>query len=89
MTKKERIKSIYKILLLYENFSGLEQNQDKVVTRDSYLGYLDRMYIWFLGYGNEEIYMLLKGLFVIGEQAKHKTVKSTVFHIINLLEREA
>lgn len=80
----KRISSIYKILALYEDID----NTESPVTEGAYLTYLDRQYVYWLGEGNADIYDLLKGLWRLGKEAGHKRVKSTVFHIIEIIERE-
>ena len=47
--KEKDISSIYKILILYENID----NDLKV---DSYLNYIDRLYVYWVGVGEKEIY---------------------------------
>lgn len=84
MTKRERIKSIYKILRQYEKIGQPGSN----VTVETYKNYLDRLYVWYLGYGVEEIYIGLKGLYMLGDTASHDTVKRMVFHIIDILKKE-
>ena len=54
MNKKD-IASIYKVLILYENLN----NED--ITIDSYLNYIDRLYVYWVGVGDKEIYEILKG----------------------------
>ena len=80
MNKKD-IASIYKILVLYENLN----NED--ITIDSYLNYIDRLYVYWVGVGDKEIYEILKGLWVLGLNAGHKRVKSMVFHMIDVIEK--
>ena len=82
MNEKE-ISSIYKILVLYEE---IEKNEslDNV---DSYLNYLDRLYVYWLGIGDKEIYEIIKGLWVLGKNAGHKRVKSMVFHLIDIIKK--
>lgn len=85
MTKsnKRRIDSIYKIFALRKSL----EDEDSVVTVEGYLKYLERLYIWFLGYGNEEVYSSILGLKKMGTQANVTTVKNVVLHMINLLEK--
>ena len=82
MSEKE-ISSIYKILVLYEE---IEKNEslDNV---DSYLNYLDRLYVYWLGIGDKEIYEIIKGLWILGKNAGHKRVKSMVFHLIDIIKK--
>lgn len=84
MNKKERIDRIYEILIQFEKIP----EKDSTTTEQSYCNYIDRLYVWFLGYGNEEICCMLKGLYKLGNRTKHDTVKRTVFHIINILDKE-
>lgn len=81
MTKEKRIHDIFEILNQYE----MMQDKVSTVTEESYKNYLDRLYIWYLGYGNEEIYMAIKGLYTLGKEAKHGQVKRIVFYIIDIL----
>lgn len=83
MNKKETISQIFKILLLYED----AHKEDNNVTESDYIGYLDRLYVYWLGVGSSEIYNILKGLRILGVGADHKVVKSMVFHTINLIEK--
>ena len=80
MNKKD-IASIYKVLILYENLN----NED--ITIDSYLTYIDRLYVYWVGVGDKEIYEILKGLWILGANAGHKRVKSMVFHMIDVIEK--
>ena len=79
-----KINSLYKILTLYEDI----ENENSPVSLESYLSYVDKMYVKWLGIGNEDIYTMLKGLWTLGEDAGHKRVKSIVFDMINIIERE-
>ena len=84
MTKKQRIDAIFNILIQFEKidvpFSG--------VTEESYQNYLDRLNVWYLGYGNDEIACAIEGLYKLGSKAKHDTVKRIVFYIIDILDKE-
>ena len=82
MSEKE-ISSIYKILVLYEE---IEKNKS-LDNIDSYLNYLDRLYVYWLGIGDKEIYEIIKGLWVLGGNAGHKRVKSMVFHLIDIIKK--
>lgn len=82
MNEKE-ISSIYKILVLYEE---IEKNES-LDNIDSYLNYLDRLYVYWLGIGDKEIYEIIKGLWVLGKNAGHKRVKSMVFHLIDIIKK--
>lgn len=83
MEKKEQISQIYKILLLYEDIF----DESSVVELKDYLNYLDRIYIYWVGTGNSEIFNIIKGLKLLSLEVEHDTVKSMVFHIINLIEK--
>lgn len=80
MDKKE-ISSIYKILILYENINNSEESID------SYLNYIDRLYVYWVGVGEKEIYEILKGLRTLGIGVGHKIVKSMVFHMIDIIDK--
>lgn len=82
MGEKE-ISSIYKILVLYEE---IEKNES-LDNIDSYLNYLDRLYVYWLGIGDKEIYEIIKGLWILGKNAGHKRVKSMVFHLIDIIKK--
>lgn len=83
MSKNKRIDGIYKILPLFEDMSV---SHDENMLND-YLAYLSRMYIRYLGYGNNEISELIKGLMFLKDEATQKEVHRVVFHIISLLEK--
>lgn len=85
MNKTEEIDSLYKILALYEDI----YNDKSPITLNSYLNYIDRLYVKWVGIGQADIYNTLKGLWVLGENAGHRRVKSMVFHMISVIEREA
>ena len=79
--KEKDISSIYKILILYENINDSEGNIN------SYLNYIDRLYVYWVGVGAKEIYEILKGLWTLGVEAGHRRVKSMVFHMIDIIEK--
>lgn len=81
MTNKKKIDLFYKIIALYED----SQKEDSKIDEDSYLKYLNRLYVLFLGQGEEEIYNLINGLIKMGTSANHDTVKSIAFHLIGLV----
>lgn len=83
MDVNKEINSLYKILVLYEDL----ENDNNLITIESYLNYIDRLYIKWLGVGNSDIYDTLKGLWTLGKEAGHKRVKSMVFYMIGLVER--
>lgn len=82
--EKEIISQFYKILLLYEDACSSQSS----ITEKDYLRYLNRIYIYWLGADREKIYNILRGLYLLGLSAEHETVKSMVFHIIDLIEKE-
>lgn len=84
MDKVKEINSIYKILALYEDINKEGIN----ITLESYLNYIDRLYVKWLGIGNMEIYETLKGLWLLGDKAGHRRVKSMVFHMISVIQGE-
>lgn len=84
VTKKQRIDSIFYILVQFEQLT----NQEAGVTEESYRNYLDRINIWYLGRGDEKIGYAIEGLKKLGKEATHETVKRIVFHIIDILDEE-
>ena len=84
MTKQQRIDSIFNILVQFEKIDVPLSG----VTEESYQNYLDRLNVWYLGYGNDEIACSIEGLYKLGAKAKHETVKRIVFHIIDILDKE-
>lgn len=84
VTKKQRINSIFYILIQFEQM--IDDSTD--VTEDTYKNYLDRVNIWYLGRGDEEIGYAIEGLKKMGKNATHDTVKRIVFHIISLINKE-
>lgn len=87
-TRKEknrlkRIGSIFLILVQYEKI-GI----DSSVTEETYVKYLERLYVKFTGYGNEDIIYSIKGLMILGKQATYSMVRTTVFHMIETLSKE-
>ena len=84
MGKTELISAIYKILLLFEDVADVKNE----ITEEDYLKYLDRLYIRFSGKGNDEIVDMIRGLYTIGVDLPHESVRSAVFYMINLIEKE-
>lgn len=76
-------KSIYKILLLYEDMKDEKTN----VTVDDYLVYLNRQVVRFAAI-DSEIAETIKGLCILSDTLDHKTVKSVVFHLMHLTEKK-
>ena len=85
MNKEKQINEIFNILIQFEKIYEVGSN----VTELTYKGYLDRLYVWYTGYGNIEIANSIHGLEVLGTDASHDTVKRTVFHIIDVLNKES
>ena len=85
MNIEKDISSIYKILILYENI----ENKENLVDIDSYLNYIDRLYVYWVGVGEPEIYTILKGLWLLGANVTHKRVKSMVFHMIDIIKKRS
>ena len=83
MGKFQDINAIYKILGLYEDIS----EADSPVGLDSYMTYLAKLYLQWLGSGVSKIYNSKKGLYILGGEATHKQVKSTVIGIIEMLNK--
>ena len=83
MENKQLISSIYKILLLYEDVKDVRSE----IKEEDYLAYLSRIYIRFLGRNNSEICDTIKGLITTGMSLTHKQIKSSVFHMIEVIER--
>lgn len=84
VTKGQRIDSIFYILVQFEQM--MDESTD--VTEETYRNYLDRINVWYLGSGNEEIGYAIEGLKKIGKNASHDTVRRIVFHIIDILDKE-
>lgn len=84
MAKKERIDGIFNILVQFEKIGESESQ----VTAETYSNYLDRLTVWYMGYGNDEIVYGLKGLHELGAEASHETVRRMVFHLIDILDKE-
>lgn len=82
---KNLVSPIFKILLLYEDVYNIKSN----IQENDYLKYLDRLYIRYSGFANQEICQTIKGLHNLGIQLEHDSVKSTVFHLIELINKEA
>lgn len=81
--KTKEIDSLYKILALYEDVEDWKSE----IGIESYLNYIDRLYVKWVGIGNPEIYNTLHGLWTLGKDAGHRRVKSMVFHMIGVIER--
>lgn len=83
MSKTQQISQLYKILLLYEDIINNKPN----ISKEDYIKYLDRLYIYWIGVGNNEIFNIIHGLKILELNTNHQTVKSMVFHMINLISR--
>ena len=81
--KQQRINELYYILVQFEKIKT-----DPEVTEQSYLSFLDRLYVWYTGYGNSDILLGIEGLRKLGASASHDMVKTSVFHMIDLLNKE-
>ena len=84
INKEKRINEIFNILIQFEKISDPNSN----VTENTYRGYLDRMDIWYIGYGNQEIATCIEGLYKLGASARHESVRRSVFHMIDILNKE-
>ena len=84
MSQNKRVDGIYKILPLFET---TEQGKDDFALQ-CYLSYLSRIYIQYLGRGNEEICDLIQGLIKLKGEAEQKDVKRVVLHMIKVIEKE-
>ena len=84
MSQNKRVDGIYKILPLFE---ATEQGKDDFALQ-CYLSYLSRIYIQYLGRGNEEICYLIQGLIKLRGEAEQKDVKRVVLHMIKVIEKE-
>lgn len=84
MSQNKRVDGIYKILPLFE---ATEQGKDDFALQ-CYLSYLSRIYIQYLGRGNEEICDLIQGLIKLRGEAEQKDVKRVVLHMIKIIEKE-
>lgn len=76
-----KIDEIFNILVQFE-----KAQKDEIAFCD-YLNYLNKLYIRYYGMDVNEICDYLKGLYKIGKDVKHDTVKRVVFDIIRILER--
>ena len=79
MSQNRRADEFYKILGLWE-----DAFQKRMIEKDSYLKYLNRLFVKYYGLDKQEIYALIKGLYELKDNAGHETVKSVVFHLIEL-----
>ena len=84
MSQNKRVDGIYKILPLFE---ATEQGKDDFALQ-CYLSYLSRIYIQYLGRGNEEICDLIQGLIKLKGEAKQKDVKRVDLNMMKVIEKE-
>lgn len=84
MSQNRRVDGIYKILPLFE--ATICEKDDFAL--QCYRSYLSRVYIQYVGRGNEEICDLIKGLIHLGDEAKQEDVRRVVLHMIKLIEKE-
>ena len=85
MSLKQRIDEIFNILIQFEKIF----EDDSGVNEQTYKGYLDRLYIWYTGFGNMAVANSIRGLEILGIEATHDSVKRSVFHMIDLLKKES
>ena len=79
MSQNRHADEFYKILGLWE-----DAFQKRTIEKDSYLKYLNRLFVKYYGLDKQEIYALIKGLYELKDNAGHETVKSVVFNLIEL-----
>ena len=79
MSQNRLADEFYKSLGLWE-----DAVQKRTIEKDSYLKYLNRLFVKYYGLDKQEIYALIKGLYELKDNAGHETVKSVVFHLIEL-----
>lgn len=84
MNQEQKINELFNILIQFEKISEPNSN----VSEMTYKGYLDKLYVWYVGYGNLEIATYIEGLYKLGASAKHETVKRSVFNMISILNEE-
>lgn len=83
MNKKELIKNLYKILLLYEDMT----NNNDWVTEKDYIQYLSNLYVYLIGLNDDKLCCYIKGLRDLAGNVTHHTVKSIVFSLIDYVEK--
>lgn len=84
LLKRQRIDDLYKILIFFEKVEDPNSKIDK----ESYLKYLDKLYVVYRGYDNEKIYEPINGLRKLGVDIEHDLVRSIVFDMIRVIEME-
>lgn len=83
MDKKDMIKPLYRILLLYED---VESGKFET-TVDEYKAYLSKIGVRYIGAGYKDIYDMIKGLIYLGMNIKHDDVRSIVFDMIDIIKK--
>ena len=81
---EQRINELFNILIQYEKMFEEDSGVDEI----SYVNYLNRLWVWYVGEGNLEIANSLKGLEMLGADNTHESVRRMVFHMINLVQKE-
>lgn len=76
------IGKLFSVLCQFEKIDDITSE----VTLQSWCNYLDRLYIWFLGYGNQDVCVALKGLQLAGKELKLDTVRRVVFDMISIIK---
>ena len=79
MSQNRYAYEFYKFLGLWE-----DAFQKQTIEKDSYLKYLNRLFVKYYGLNKQEIYALIKGLYELKYNAGYETVKSVLFHLIEL-----
>lgn len=82
MSSENLSKSIYKILLLYED--AVESKSESKL--DNYISYLNRQKVRFIAI-DSEIAETIEGLRIFKDSIDHKTVKSVVFHLLDIIRK--
>ena len=80
--KNKVIGKLFYILCQFEK----ARDETSDVTMQSWRNYLDRLYVWFLGYGKPEICVAIKGLQTAGKELKLDTVRRVVFDMISIIK---
>lgn len=76
------IGKLFSVLCQFEKIGDTTSD----VTIQSWRNYLDRLYVWFLGYGKPEICVAIKGLQRAGKELKLDTVRRVVFDMISIIK---
>lgn len=83
MTRAKEIYNLYSILLLFEELGKPETE----VNLDNYLKYLERLHFTYEAINQVEISAILQGLHNGRDRLSHDTVRSIVFHMIDLIKK--